>query len=218
MDRFAHEQAYRGDDLLEKLAKVSITVCGAGALGSNLVDNLCRQGMTNIKVIDMDRVEAHNINTQAYGHDDVGRLKVAALAGKMFRFHRVKIEEVKHELTEKNAKRLLSGSDLIIDAFDNHASRVVVRDFCRDNDGIPIPCLHMGLSEGYAEVVWDDVYRVPGDVEVDVDVCEYPLARNIVMLAMIVGSEEILDFCLNDEPKFRSMTITLGDLAIRPYI
>ena len=83
--KFHHEEIYRGKNLTEKLAKHSLTVCGAGALGSNLIDNLTRQGFTGIKVIDMDRVEVHNLNTQVYADADVGALKVDALKNKIFR-------------------------------------------------------------------------------------------------------------------------------------
>lgn len=60
--KFHHEEIYRGKDLISKLGKYKITVCGVGALGSNLVDNLARQGFSNFKVIDMDRVESHNVD------------------------------------------------------------------------------------------------------------------------------------------------------------
>ena len=33
-----HERFYRGNDVIERLSRASITICGAGALGSNLAD------------------------------------------------------------------------------------------------------------------------------------------------------------------------------------
>jgi molybdopterin-synthase adenylyltransferase len=213
VSKFSHEMAYRGEDLVQKLAKVSITVAGVGALGSNLVDSLCRQGATKLRAIDMDRVEAHNVNNQIYGEDDIGRLKADALKGKMFRALRVQIEVFNKELTSKNANKFLGGSDLVVDAFDNREARMITQAFCRSNN---IPCLHAGLFEGYGEVVWDEDYKVPQNVE-GPDVCEYPLARNIVMLTVTVAAEEILDFCLKDEPRLKSWAITLRDLSIRSH-
>jgi tRNA A37 threonylcarbamoyladenosine dehydratase len=89
--KFAHEEAYRGDDLLRKLEK-QVVICGAGALGSNLADTLYRQGFTKVRVIDMDRVEGHNVNTQFYGSNDVGAMKVNALKTRLFRDTGVEIE------------------------------------------------------------------------------------------------------------------------------
>ena len=61
-----HEANYRGQELLDKIKSYNLFICGAGALGSNLTDVLTRQGFEAISVIDMDRVEKHNIHTQIY--------------------------------------------------------------------------------------------------------------------------------------------------------
>ena len=49
----------------------SVTLCGAGALGSHLADNLARQDICHWRVIDRDRVEEHNAGTQVYGQSEV---------------------------------------------------------------------------------------------------------------------------------------------------
>ena len=76
-----HENLYRGPDALSKLAAVRVTLCGAGALGSNLADTLARQGFRRLRVIDRDRVEEHNVGTQTYGENDVGAWKADVLRG-----------------------------------------------------------------------------------------------------------------------------------------
>ncbi len=212
--KFHHEEIYRGKELTQKLSKHTLTVCGAGALGSNLIDNLTRQGFTNIKVIDKDRVEVHNLNTQVYADADVGALKVDALKNKAFRNVGAEIEAISKELTPANVKQLLKKSTLVLDCFDNNAARQTVQDEVRARK---IPCLHVGLFADYGEVVWDEKYRVPKD-QTEGDVCDYPLARNIAMLACVVATEEILSFCLQDKPRYGNWSITLKDLAIRPLI
>ena len=210
--KFHHEEIYRGKDLVKKLSSYSITVCGAGALGSNLVDNMVRQGFANIKVIDKDRVEQHNISTQIYAEGDIGALKVAALQNRMFAVAGTEIETIDKELTGANVKKFLKGSSLVIDAFDNSASRRLIQDECRR---AKLPCLHAGLSADYGEVVWDEDYRVPKDAEGDV--CDYPLARNLILLVISVASEQILDFCLSKKPQKVNKSITLRDFAIKMY-
>ena len=44
VNKFLHEEIYRGAESVAKLAEPRVTVCGAGALGSQLADNLARQG------------------------------------------------------------------------------------------------------------------------------------------------------------------------------
>src|SRR5258708_28576957 len=90
--KFHHEALYRGDDLLTKLSALRITLCGAGAIGSNLADNLVRQGLTRLRAIDHDRVEEHNVSTQLYGEADVGLWKVEALRNHLFSAAGVEID------------------------------------------------------------------------------------------------------------------------------
>ena len=101
-DKFYHEGLYRGDNALEKLSQIHLMVCGAGAVGSNLVNNLVRQGIRKITVIDFDRVEAHNVGTQTYTESDVGMFKVEALQAEMFRAVGVEITAIRQKLTERN--------------------------------------------------------------------------------------------------------------------
>ena len=46
--KYLHEEIYRGAESVAKLAKPLVTICGAGALGSHLADNLARQGFRQI--------------------------------------------------------------------------------------------------------------------------------------------------------------------------
>jgi molybdopterin/thiamine biosynthesis adenylyltransferase len=43
-----------------------VTVCGAGALGANITENLARSGAGSLVVIDRDRIEERNLSTQPY--------------------------------------------------------------------------------------------------------------------------------------------------------
>src|SRR5207253_1330696 len=101
----------------------------------------------------------------------------------------------------------LKDSDLIVDAFDNSASRSLVQEFSRS---AAVPCLHVGLNEDYCEVVWDEQYRVPRDVAGGV--CDYPLARNLVLLAVAVASEAVLRWAAAGERV--SSSATLGDFVV----
>ena len=145
--KFHHEQLYRGPDSVARLAATGVTLCGAGALGSHLADNLVRQGFGPLRVIDRDRVEGHNVSTQLYGADEVGVWKVDVLRGRLFRAAGVEVEAVAKELTERNARSLLKGAGLVVDTFDNSASRRLVQEQSR---ALQLPCLHVGLFADYA--------------------------------------------------------------------
>jgi predicted ThiF/HesA family dinucleotide-utilizing enzyme len=208
MKTFVHEGAYRGEDLLRKIAVQSITLCGVGAIGSNLADNLVRQGFQKMAVIDFDRVEEHNRNTQIWNSRDVGQLKVAAIRSHLFNVMKVTVEPIDKKLEASNVRKLLKADSIVIDGFDNPESRKVVMDYCRDNK---IDCLHIGLSEDCAEVTWNERYSVPKK-GTGIDVCEYPLARNIAMLSVIVGTESLIRFV--DTGVKENYLISLRDFKI----
>jgi molybdopterin/thiamine biosynthesis adenylyltransferase len=207
--KFHHERLYRGPDALTRLARTRIVLCGAGALGSHLADNLARQGFGLLRIIDRDRVEEHNVSTQLYGESEVGAWKVEALRARLFRAAGVEVDAVSKELTERNSRTLLDGASLVIETFDNSGSRRLVQQACRR---LALPCLHTGLFADYAEVVWDETYRVPADAAGDT--CDYPLARNLVLLAVAVASEAVVRHVLDGE--HGNWSLTLRDFTVRP--
>jgi molybdopterin/thiamine biosynthesis adenylyltransferase len=207
-DPFLHEALYRGEEAIARLGKARLVICGAGALGSLLVDNLVRHGIKLLTVIDQDRVEQHNIGTQVYDQGDIGAYKADVMRARCFRAAGVELEAVAKQLTEKNIAKLLRGADLVVDAFDNSASRRLVTEHCRDQH---LACLHLGLNADYGEVIWNAAYRVPNDV-LEGNACEYPLARNLIVFIVALGSEAALRFLLAGEQ--RSYSFTLGDLSI----
>jgi molybdopterin/thiamine biosynthesis adenylyltransferase len=208
-DKFHHEAIYRGADQVAKLAQQPLTICGTGALGSQLADNLARQGFRHLRVIDRDRVEQHNVSTQLYGESDVGAWKVEVLRQRLFRATGIEIDALRKELGDRSARALLQDGGLVVDTFDNSAARQLVQEQCR---ALNLPCLHAGLYADYGEVIWDERYRVPRDVAGDV--CDYPLARNLVLLVVAVASEAVVRFVLAGSRQ--DWSVTLRDFAIRP--
>lgn len=206
--KMLHEQIFRGETEIAKLATPLVAICGAGALGSHLADSLARQGFQKLRSIDDDRIEEHNVSTQLYGASDVGAPKVEVLRNRLFRASEVELDARAMRLDERTARALLKDANIVVDTFDNSASRQQVQDHCRSEK---IDCLHVGLAADYAEVIWDEAYRVPPDVAGDV--CEYPMARNLVLLAVAIAAETLVRFVIAGERKSRS--ITLNDFAVR---
>lgn len=210
MSIFLHEQLHRTPALINKLRDFPVTVCGAGALGANITENLARSGFGKLRVIDRDRIEERNLSTQPYYRSDIGTHKAKILTNSLYRALGTAIDGRTQELTPANAKQLLDGSALVLDTFDNSTSRQAVFDACASSQ---IPCLHVGLNSDYGEVIWNPIYRVPSDA--NDDVCDYPLARNLVILVVAIACEVVVSFVSSgNQPSF---TVTLADLAIKPF-
>lgn len=207
-DIYLHEALYRGPEAVKKLGQVQVTLCGAGALGSLLADNLARQGVQQLTVIDFDRIEQHNAGTQLYGQSDVGAKKVDVLKAHLYRAVGIEVTVYDRRLDKRSVKKFLRAADLVVDTFDNSISRQIVTEFCRQQG---IECLHLGMNADYGEVRWNHGYRVPQDV-VEGDVCDYPLARNLILLLVAAGCEAILRYVIENVRE--NYSVTLRDLKI----
>jgi molybdopterin/thiamine biosynthesis adenylyltransferase len=192
---------------MEQLRDASILVCGAGALGANLVESLARMGCDALAVIDFDRVEERNLSTQPYGRRDVGASKVRMLANDVYRAVGTDLEAIDDELAGDNVDELLSGYDWLVDCFDNSESRGLVTRWCRRTD---TPGLHVGVADGYGECVWNGDYEVPSEARDDV--CDYPLTRSLVLVMVGIACEILVDAIVED--RRRHASLTLGDLEL----
>jgi len=207
MTRLHHEQIYRGSELMQKLAVTPITICGAGAIGSNLAMNLARMGVNKLTLIDRDRVEERNIGTQVYSVSDVGGRKAEILRNTLYRELGTDCKAVVQDLSDTNLTKLLKGAEIIVDAFDNSVSRKALFEFSQKQS---TPCLHAGVNNEYGEAVWNEDYRVPSDE--GEDICDYPLALNIIMFVVTIASESLIRFLQSAEKQ--SYSFTLKDLSI----
>ena len=77
---FKNAHLTRQSDLIpSEVLSTPITVIGAGAIGSFLVFQLAKMGMSNITVLDPDVVSIENMSCQLYGFSDCGTPKALAL-------------------------------------------------------------------------------------------------------------------------------------------
>lgn len=208
---FLHEALYRGEKRLEQFAAHRVIICGAGALGGNLCWNLARHGFKVLTVIDRDRVDSHNVSTQPYGLRDIGAEKARALANRLFRDLGVSVVAEAVELTMRNIGKLLGRNDLVVDTFDNYEARMLVTEYCAQKK---IDCVHAGMStDGYSEIVWNERYRVPKNIAGDI--CEYPLARNLIDFTVTLASEAIIAFVADGVKE--NFSFTLKDKKVHRF-
>lgn len=116
---------------------IKVTVVGAGALGSHIVDILASVGIKDITVYDFDTVVEHNIPNQVYKLSDVGRPKVDALVdhvkakmGYEIRGMNKKLESLKDEGIDDGylvvaTDTMKTNLSLITQAIDSNIQKVV---------------------------------------------------------------------------------------------
>lgn len=133
-----------------------VVICGVGALGSAVV-MACRNADVSWRLVDFDRVESKNLQSQAFVKQSVGKNKAQALKMQLQNFYGLKVEAMGVRLVANNTEELLGDAGLVVDCFDNAASRQLISDFVRARD---IPCVHGALSADgtYGLVRWDEVF------------------------------------------------------------
>lgn len=103
---------------------MKIGIAGVGGIGSNVALNLVRSGVTNLKIVDFDRIEPSNLNRQFYFADQVGLTKVEALVINLSRINpQVCIEAVVQRIDATNCHQLFADCELIVEGFDRQADK-----------------------------------------------------------------------------------------------
>jgi len=123
-------------------APMRIVFCGVGALGSHTAV-LCRNLDATLVLVDFDRVESKNLLAQAFVKQSVGKNKAEALKAQLLNFHGVKAESFGVRVTRENVAQLCAGAGLLVDCFDNAASRRVLSEHARATS---TPLVHAALS------------------------------------------------------------------------
>lgn len=118
----------RSHGILESslLEERKVAVVGLGSGGSQVVIELAKAGVGKFILVDFDRIELHNIVRHVCGLSDLGRLKTNVMRDRILDknpFAEVEIYNTNINNLE-DARKILTGSDIIIAATDNIRSRL----------------------------------------------------------------------------------------------
>ena len=134
LDRFSRqvmlEEIGYGGQL--KLKNAKICVVGVGGLGNPITSRLAAMGVGYLRIIDRDVIELSNLHRQTmYDESDVGQVKVEVAAKKLQKLNPdCKIESLAISVNEYNAKEIIDGCDVVIDALDSVNARYALNKAC----------------------------------------------------------------------------------------
>lgn len=133
-----------------------VVIIGVGALGSHVV-LLARNWKSSLRIVDFDRIETKNTQSQFHSKMGLGKNKAQALQQALQGLFGIKVDAVPHKLVDDNTGAVLSEAALVIDCTDNAAARRVIQKHVRKHG---IPCLHGALSADgiFGRIVWDEIF------------------------------------------------------------
>lgn len=113
-----------------KLLASKVLLLGAGGLGSPAALYLAAAGVGTLGIVDMDVVDASNLQRQViHNLDRVGQKKVDSAAETIHRLNPdVDVRTHAVRLDASNVLELIAGYDVIIDGADNFPARYVLND------------------------------------------------------------------------------------------
>ena len=136
-----------------KLKSATVTVVGAGGLGSPCLLYLAAAGVGTLRILDDDAVSLSNLQRQIlHGTQDIGHLKTDSAQTALARINpHVEIQTHALRLSAENAESLLAGSDVVADGSDNFTTRLIVADMCQKLH-IPLVSAAVGSFDGQLAV------------------------------------------------------------------
>lgn len=116
-----------GAALQKRFSAATVAVCGLGGLGSHIAAALARAGVGRLILADFDKVELSNLHRQQYKAGQIGLSKTEALAENLLEMAPyVQIVTITERITEENYAQLLSGADIICEAFDDAHAKAML--------------------------------------------------------------------------------------------
>ncbi|MHA2003033.1 MAG: HesA/MoeB/ThiF family protein [Candidatus Thorarchaeota archaeon] len=134
-----------------KLSEITVSMAGAGGIGSPVLRLLASLGFGRIRIIDGDKVELSNIQRQnIYNTADIGKKKAKCAAANLSLMNpEVEFIPIVQRIDDKNADETLKGSDLIVDGLDSFQARHAVN---RVSVKRGIPYVFAGAVEYFANL------------------------------------------------------------------
>lgn len=119
-----------GEECQADLARIRIGLVGAGTVGGIIAEGLARIGFEDVRTLDFDLVEKHNLDRLSYAtRRDVGKFKVDVLAERMKRIATAEpfnIEPLKYSVYEPAGFAAALDCDVLFSCVDRPWGRYVL--------------------------------------------------------------------------------------------
>ncbi len=211
-----------------RLAESRVAVIGAGGLGGQVILLLGRVGIGHLVVVDRDAFDETNLNRQALSSKDtLGKPKAQSAVKALEEINpAVNVTGYQLRLNESNARPILAGSHVVVDALDSVADRLLLEKAAK---GLKIPMVHGALAgfQGQVMTIFPEdggLSRIYGNGATGLDARERPeavLGVPALTASFIANLEamEVLKILLNRGRLFRNMMlfVDLEDGELNPF-
>ncbi|MBR0271142.1 MAG: HesA/MoeB/ThiF family protein [Methanobrevibacter sp.] len=198
----------------QRFKDAKITVIGCGGIGGQAIEMLARMGIGELIVVDEDAFDISNLNRQTQATlSNVGLAKSAVAADKVRLINPyVKITNFNEHVDETNIDKIISDSDIVIDALDNVLTRVIVSRKAKEKE---IPYIHGAIHGTLGQITtflpenektYEEMFNLPSSgKELTDDVIEE--LKNVTSgVPPVIGPTPNLVACLEAIEAFKIIT------------
>lgn len=213
-----------GEDNLNKLNSKRVLVLGLGGVGGLATETLIRNGITNIIIVDNDKIDITNKNRQIIALDsNIGTLKVDAFEKRIKDINKdTNIIKISEFIDENNIDLLFKyNPDYIIDACDSVNTKVSLIKECLNRNIKFISCMGMGKKMDISKLKIMDIKKTNYDKLAKV-IRKRLKDENIVGKVTVLSSDENVintkEVIGSYSPVTMSAGIYLADYIIKEII
>ncbi len=182
---------YYPQEILKSIQAARVGMAGCGGIGSNVAVGLARSGFRQFVLADFDKVEQSNLNRQYYFTRHLGIPKPKALSSVLAEINSdIEVKCYFERLTRETCVDLFTGCDVVVEAFDNVESKVMLTEIYLNSPKLYVCCSGMA---GYGNAnaiavrkVGENTYIV-GDEKTPVSAEMPPFAPRVAMCAAMMA-------------------------------
>jgi adenylyltransferase/sulfurtransferase len=223
-DRYSRSLKLRdfGEEEMITVTKTTVSMVGAGGIGSPTLRLLASMGFGKIRIIDGDKVDLSNLQRQnIYNTQDIGKSKARCAATNLSLMNpEVEYQAIDSAIEEGNVEKLLKESDIIVDGLDSFHTRRLVNHVCVKHG---IPYVFAGAVEYYANLSTiipgqtGCLHCVMGNAQDNPENTAAKIGVSPELLSVVAGIEarECLLLAIGRKPNLagRLMTIDISTLS-----
>ena len=209
----------------QRFKDAKITVIGCGGIGGQTIEMLARMGVGELVLVDEDAFDISNLNRQTLATlSDVGLDKSAVAKDKVRLINPyVKVTSFNEHVDETNIYKIISDSDIVIDALDNVLTRVIVSRKAKEKE---IPYIHGAIHGTLGQLTvflpdgertYEEMFNLPSKgKELTPEVFE-ALSKVTSGVPPVIGPTPNLIGCLEAIEAFKIIT-GVGEVTVAPKI
>jgi tRNA threonylcarbamoyladenosine dehydratase len=155
--------------VIERLHHSTVAIVGLGGVGSWAAEALCRSGVGNLILIDLDDICISNTNRQLHATStSIGQMKIDEMRRRLIHINpHCSVTNIHDFVTETNVHDILDSMlpdvDVILDAIDSRKAKAALIAACVEKKIPIVTCGGAAGKKDPSQILLNDLARANGD-------------------------------------------------------